>query len=118
MVALDFATSIGGGTTYDPVTGAATSFAVMLYAGAFSISLDIAPSAGPFDIAAVGEGAASVISIDPTRSCVDDSGATSPGTYTGLVSTITFSGVARMDYSLLGNNVLKDHSVGPPEATR
>ena len=27
-----------------------------------------------------------------------------------LVSTISFSGVARMDYSLLGNNVLKDHS--------
>jgi hypothetical protein len=27
----------------------------------------------------------------------------------GLVSTISFSGVARMDYSLLGNNVLKDH---------
>lgn len=28
----------------------------------------------------------------------------------GLVSTISFSGLARMDYSLLGNNVLKDHS--------
>jgi hypothetical protein len=28
----------------------------------------------------------------------------------GLVSTTRFSGVARMDYSLLGNNVLKDHS--------
>jgi len=27
-----------------------------------------------------------------------------------LVSTISFSGVDRMDYSLLGNNVLKDHS--------
>jgi len=27
-----------------------------------------------------------------------------------LVSTISFSGVARMDYSLPGNNVLKDHS--------
>jgi len=27
-----------------------------------------------------------------------------------LVSTISFSGLARMDYSLLGNNVLKDHS--------
>jgi hypothetical protein len=26
-----------------------------------------------------------------------------------LVSTISFSGVARMGYSLLGNNVLKDH---------
>jgi uncharacterized protein (TIGR03437 family) len=82
----------------DPVTGAATSFAVMLYAGAFSISLDIAPSAGPFDIAAAGEGAASVISIDPTRSCEDDSGATSQGTYTGLVSTITPDG-ARGDFS-------------------
>jgi hypothetical protein len=27
-----------------------------------------------------------------------------------LVSTISFTGVARMGYSLLGNNVLKDHS--------
>ena len=27
-----------------------------------------------------------------------------------LVSTISFSGLARMDYSLLGSNVLKDHS--------
>jgi hypothetical protein len=26
-----------------------------------------------------------------------------------LVSTISFSGVSRMDYSLVGNNVLKDH---------
>jgi plasmid stabilization system protein ParE len=26
-----------------------------------------------------------------------------------LVTTISFSGFARMDYSLLGNNVLKDH---------
>ena len=75
-----------------------TSFAVMLYAGAFSTSLDIAPSAGPFDIVAVGEGAASVISIDPTRSCEDDSGATSQGTYTALVSTITPDG-ARGDFS-------------------
>jgi len=27
-----------------------------------------------------------------------------------LVSTISFSGLERMDYSLTGNNVLKDHS--------
>jgi peptide-methionine (R)-S-oxide reductase len=27
-----------------------------------------------------------------------------------LVSTISFSGLERMDYSLHGNNVLKDHS--------
>jgi len=27
-----------------------------------------------------------------------------------LVSTISFSGFERMDYSLAGNNVLKDHS--------
>jgi hypothetical protein len=26
-----------------------------------------------------------------------------------LVSTISFSGLERMDYSLAGNNVLKDH---------
>jgi hypothetical protein len=30
-----------------------------------------------------------------------------------LASTISFSGLARMDYSLLGNNVLKDHSQPP-----
>src|ERR1041385_1368599 len=28
----------------------------------------------------------------------------------GLVSTISFSGFARMDYSLFGNNMLKGHS--------
>jgi uncharacterized protein (TIGR03437 family) len=78
--------------------GAATSFSVMLYAGTFSTGFEIAPSAAPFDIAAVGEGAASIISIDPTLSCEDDSGIASQGKYTASVSTITADGV-RGDFS-------------------
>jgi len=35
-----------------------------------------------------------------------------------LVSTISFSGLERIDYSLLGNNVLKDHSHPPSWARR
>jgi hypothetical protein len=35
-----------------------------------------------------------------------------------LASTISFSGLARMDYSLLGNNVLKDHSQPPNPVVR
>ncbi|MGA7891631.1 MAG: hypothetical protein WCA49_00265, partial [Candidatus Sulfotelmatobacter sp.] len=35
----------------------------------------------------------------------------------GLVSTISFSGSERMDYSLLGNNVLKDHSQPPSRSS-
>jgi hypothetical protein len=37
----------------------------MLHAGTFSTSFDIAASAKPFDIAAVGEGGGVIISIDP-----------------------------------------------------
>lgn len=81
-----------------PSSGPATSFALMLHAAAFSTNLDIAPSAGPFDIAAVGEAGGAVISIDPTGSCVDDSGKSSLGTYTASIATVTESGM-RSDFS-------------------
>jgi uncharacterized protein (TIGR03437 family) len=72
--------------------GAATSFALMLHAGRFSTTFDIASSAGPFDIAAVGEAGGAIISIDPTASCVNDLGATSRGTYSASISTVTAAG--------------------------
>src|SRR5205085_5683527 len=53
------------------------AFSIILHAGSFSVSLDIVPSARPFDIAAVGVGGGSIISIDPAA-----------GTYTGSVATI------------------------------
>jgi hypothetical protein len=70
----------------------------MLNAGTFSTSLDIAPSAGPFAIAAVGEAGGSIISIDPTVSCVNDAGVQSRGTYTASIDTVTPAG-ARGDFS-------------------
>jgi uncharacterized protein (TIGR03437 family) len=54
------------------------TFSIMLHAGTFNTSFDIAPSAGPFDVAAVGESGGVVISIDPKA-----------GTYTASVSTLT-----------------------------
>ena len=56
----------------------AETFAIMLHAGTFSTSFDIAPSAKPFDVAAVGEAGGVIISIDPTSK-----------TYTAFVSTLT-----------------------------
>jgi hypothetical protein len=81
-----------------PSAGVASGFALMLYAGSFATAFDIAPSAGPFDIAAVGEGGSSLISIDPTASCTNDSGVASRGAYTASVGTITSDG-ARADFS-------------------
>jgi uncharacterized protein (TIGR03437 family) len=82
----------------DVSIGVATGFALMLHVGTFSTSLDITPSAGPFDIAAVGEGGGAIISIDPTASCENDSGATSRGKYAASISTVTPDG-ARGDFS-------------------
>jgi hypothetical protein len=76
----------------------ATTFALMLHAGSFSTGFDIAPSAGPFDIAAVGESGGAIITIDPTAACVDDNGVTSQGTYRASISTVTPDG-ARGDFS-------------------
>jgi uncharacterized protein (TIGR03437 family) len=81
-----------------PSSGMATTFALMLYAGSFSTSFDIAPSAGPFDIAAVGESGGAIITIDPTAACVDGNGVTSQGTYRASISTVTPDG-ARGDFS-------------------
>jgi uncharacterized protein (TIGR03437 family) len=103
---------IRGGTNVSNVTGSidgvypsgdasfgpGTSFALMLHAGTFSTSFDIAPAAGPFDIAAVGEGGGTIISIDPTASCVNDLGAASRGKYAASISTVTAAG-ARGDFS-------------------
>jgi uncharacterized protein (TIGR03437 family) len=54
------------------------SFSIMLHAGVFSTSFDIAPSAAPFDVAAVGEAGGVLISIQP-----------SAGTYTASITTLT-----------------------------
>jgi uncharacterized protein (TIGR03437 family) len=54
------------------------SLSVMLHAGSFTVAFDILPSAKPFDVAAVGEGGGSIISINPAA-----------GTYTASVHTTT-----------------------------
>ncbi len=56
------------------------TFSVMLHAGTFSTSFDIAPSAGPFDVAAVGEAGGVIISINPAA-----------GTYAASVTTVTMA---------------------------
>jgi hypothetical protein len=58
--------------------GASESFSVILHAGTFTVSFDIVPGAGPFAVAAVGEGGSSIISIDPAA-----------GTYMASVTTLT-----------------------------
>ena len=63
----------------DPYTNCGSeSFSIMLHAGTFSASFDIAPSAVPFDVAAVGEAGGVIISINPAA-----------GTYTASVATIS-----------------------------
>ena len=54
------------------------SFSIMLHAATFSMAFDIAPSAAPFDVAAVGEAGGVIISINPAA-----------GTYTASVPTLT-----------------------------
>jgi uncharacterized protein (TIGR03437 family) len=54
------------------------SLSIMLHAGTFSTSFDIAPTAGRFDVAAVGEAGGVIISIDPAA-----------GTYAASVTTPT-----------------------------
>jgi uncharacterized protein (TIGR03437 family) len=54
------------------------SFSIMLHAGTFSTAFDIAPSAAPFDVAAVGEAGSIVISINPTAK-----------TYSASITTLT-----------------------------
>jgi hypothetical protein len=74
----------------DPSFRVGPSALVMLHAGTFTVSFDISPGAVPFDIAAVGQAGAAVISIDPASSCTnDDSGVVSTGQYTALIGTLT-----------------------------
>ena len=54
------------------------SFSIMLHAGTFSTAFDIAPSAAPFDVAAVGEAGGVIVSINPAA-----------GTHTASVATLT-----------------------------
>ena len=69
------------------------SLSVMPHAGSFTVSFDILPSAKPFDVAAVGEGGGSIISINPAE-----------GTYTASVDTTTIA-AALGDFSSLGVTV-------------
>jgi uncharacterized protein (TIGR03437 family) len=59
------------------------SFSIMLHAGTFSTAFDIAPSAAPFDVAAVGEAGSLIISINPAAK-----------TYTASITTLTDAGKA------------------------
>jgi uncharacterized protein (TIGR03437 family) len=54
------------------------SFSIMLHAGTFSTSFDIAASATPFDVAAVGEAGSVIVSINPAAK-----------TYTASITTVT-----------------------------
>jgi hypothetical protein len=63
--------------------GGAQSLSVMLHAGIFHVTFDILPSAGPFDVAAVGVAGGTVISIDPASH-----------TYSASVATITAAAAA------------------------
>jgi uncharacterized protein (TIGR03437 family) len=58
------------------------SFSIMLHAGTFSTSFDIASSAAPFDVAAVGEAGGVIISINPAAR-----------TYTASVTTVSGTGI-------------------------
>lgn len=58
--------------------GAGQTFSVIMHAAVFHVSVDIAPSASPFYVAAVTEGGSSLILVDPAA-----------GTYNASVSTIS-----------------------------
>jgi uncharacterized protein (TIGR03437 family) len=67
--------------------GSGQTLSIMLHAASLHVSFDIVPNASPFDIAAVGTGGVSLISIDPAT-----------GSYTASVSTLT-ADAARGDFS-------------------
>lgn len=56
------------------------SSSIMLHAGAFTVSFDIVPGAGPFSVAAVGEAGGLIITIDPAS-----------GTYIGAITTLALA---------------------------
>jgi uncharacterized protein (TIGR03437 family) len=82
----------------DPAFRVGTTASVMLHAGTFTLSLDISSGAAPFDVAAVGQAGAAVISIDPISTCINDAGIVSTGQYTASMSTVT-PDAARGDFS-------------------
>jgi uncharacterized protein (TIGR03437 family) len=67
--------------------GPGQTLSIMLHAASFRVSFDIVSKAVPFDVAAVGTGGASLISIDPTTA-----------TYSASVSTMTPEAI-RGDFS-------------------
>ena len=73
----------------DPNFGLGLQASVMLHAGTFTAGFNIGPSAGPFDVAAVGDAGGAVISIDPTLSCTNSSGLVSRGQYNASINTVT-----------------------------
>ena len=58
--------------------GGGEPLSIMLHAGLFTVSFDILPSAGPFDVAAVGEAGGTIITINPVTQ-----------TYEASVTTVT-----------------------------
>jgi hypothetical protein len=82
----------------DPAFRIGTTASVMLHAGTFTINFDIASGAAPFDVAAVGQAGAAVISINPASACTNDLGIVSTGQYTASISTLT-PDAARGDFS-------------------
>ncbi|MBK5292672.1 MAG: hypothetical protein JJE04_13460 [Acidobacteriia bacterium] len=77
----------------DPNFGLGLQASVMLHAGTLTASFDIGPSAGPFEVAAVGDAGGAVISIDPTLSCTNSSGLVSRGQYNASINTVTSEAV-------------------------
>jgi uncharacterized protein (TIGR03437 family) len=73
----------------DPNFGLGLQVSAMLHAGTFTTAFDINPSAGPFDVAAVGSAGSAVISIDPTLSCTNSTGQVSRGQYNASIHTVT-----------------------------
>ncbi len=73
----------------DPAFRIGTTSSVMLHAGTFTVGFDIASGAAPFDVAAVGQAGAAVISVDPISSCTNDVGIVSTGQYSASISTLT-----------------------------
>ena len=87
----------------DPNFHLGTTSLVMLHAGTFTVSFDINLSAGPFDVAAVGEAGGAVISIDPAS-----------GSYTGSITTLT---AAAADGDFSGSTVpLWDYATCDPRS--
>lgn len=80
------------------------AFSIMLHAGIFSVSFDILPAASPFEVAAVGAGGGSIISINPATR-----------TYTASIATLSAALPSR-DFSLFVPPVVAYFSCNPSSA--